>query len=47
MLDLDQMPLYEFQTLYYQLWKDRIAEEKMSKEERAGIALQNAIEDEL
>lgn len=47
MLEMDNIPLYELQTLYYQLWKEREEESKMSEEERSGAALGRMIEDEI
>jgi len=45
MLELDQLPLYELQTLYYQLWKEKDEESKMTEEERSGAALGRMVED--
>lgn len=47
MVELDQLPLYELQTMYYQFWKDRLAESKMTDEQRGNAALSKMIEDNI
>lgn len=46
-MELDQLPFYEVQTLYYLLWKEREEESKLSEEEKGAKALDNMIEDEM
>lgn len=45
MVELDQLPLYELHTMYYQWWRDRDAEAKLTEEERSNAAVGKVIED--
>lgn len=45
MVELDYLPLYELHTMYYQFWKDKIAESKMTDEQKGSAALSKMIED--
>lgn len=47
MVELDKLPMYEIQTLYYLLWKEKEAESKLTDEEKAGAALGKVIEDNM
>lgn len=47
MSEMDSMPLYELQSLYFQFWRDKEAEEKMTEEERSGAALGRMIEENI
>ena len=47
MLEIDQLPLYELQTMYYLFWKEKEAEKAMTEEERAGAALGKIVEDNI
>lgn len=44
-MELDQLPLYELHTLYYQWWREKDAEAKMTKEERNNAAMGKMIEE--
>ena len=45
MIDLDNLPLYEIQTLYYLLWKEKEEESKLTDQERGARELGRVIED--
>lgn len=51
MVELDQLPLYELQTMYFLFWKEREAEKeaesKMTDEQKAGAAVGRLIEDNI
>ena len=47
MPELDLMPVYELQTLYYLVWKEREEDKKLNKDQQAAKALGNALENEL
>lgn len=44
-MEMDQLPLYELQTMYYIFFKDKEAEAKMTKDEKAAYAMGKMIED--
>lgn len=45
MVELDQLPIYEVHTMYYEYFKEREAESKLTKEEQAANAMGRIIED--
>ena len=47
LLELDQLPFREVQSMYYIFYKEREAEEKLSKEEKAANAMGRMIEDNI
>ncbi len=47
MYELDLLPLYELQTMYYMVWKEKEEESKMTEEQKAGKAIGNALQDAL
>lgn len=47
MVELDQLPIYELQTLYYVYFKEKEAESKLTEEQKAANAMGRAIEDNL
>lgn len=47
MVELDQLPLYELQTLYYLFWKEKEAEQKMTEEEKSAAAIGRMVEDNI
>lgn len=44
MYDIDFLPFYEVQTLYYAYWKEKEAESKMTQEQKGAAALGRALE---
>jgi hypothetical protein len=47
MHELDLLPLYELQAMYYMVWKEKEVESKMTEEQKAGKAIGNALQDAL
>ena len=45
MFELDKLPIYEVHTMYYEYFREREAESKLSKEEQATNAMGRIIED--
>ena len=45
MFELDKLPIYEVHTMYYEYFREREAESKLSKEEQAANAMGRIIED--
>ena len=45
MFELDKLPIYEVDTMYYEYFREREAESKLSKEEQAANAMGRIIED--
>lgn len=45
MVELDQLPIYEVHTMYYEYFREREAESKLTKEEQAANAMGRMIED--
>ena len=45
MFELDKLPIYEVNTMYYEYFREREAESKLSKEEQAANAMGRIIED--
>ena len=40
---MDQLPLYDFHTLYYIYWIEKEAESKLSDEQKGALALSRAM----
>lgn len=47
MVEMDQLPFYEVHTLYYQLYKEKEAESKLSEEEQQARAMGRMMEDNI
>lgn len=47
MLELDKLPIYELQIMYYQFWKEREEESKMTPEQQGAAALGRVIEESI
>lgn len=47
MIELDHLPLYELHAMYYVFWRDKIAEQEMTDEQRGSAALSKMIEDNI
>lgn len=48
-MEMDHLPLYELQTLYYQYWVEKVAEKeaesKMSEDDKAAKGLSTLMEE--
>ena len=44
MVEMDQMPLYEFHTLYFKFWQEKDAESKMSDKDKQAHVVAKAFE---
>lgn len=47
MIDLDNLPVYEFLTLYYLFYKEKKEEEKMTDDQKASAAMGRLLEDHM
>ena len=47
MTELDNLPLYELQTLYYIFWKEKEAESNMTDDEKSAKAIADVMQDHL
>ena len=43
--EIDNMPLYELQTLYYTFWREREEEKKLTPEQKQSVGLARALGD--
>lgn len=43
MKDIDDIPMYEFHTLYYLYWREQEAIKKMTDEQKSAMALGEAM----
>ena len=47
MHDIDFLPFYEVQTLYYAYWKEKEAESKMTESQKGAAALGKVLENSM
>lgn len=47
MLEMDQLSLFELQTLYYIYWREKTAEEQLSDEQKGALAFSKALSGDL
>lgn len=47
MLEMDQLSLFELQTLYYIYWREKTAEEQLSDEQKSALAFSKAMSGDL